>query len=241
MPAGKHRRPGRRPPGTGPAVAPAAGLATARPPIAGLATALVTVLVLAGVLVVTGPAARTTGGAPTAAAGPETAARATARTTGTPAPASGAPVAEVAPTALRIPAIGVSTSLVKLGLDASGALSAPGGPDVAGWFAAGPVPGAIGPAILAGHVDSQAGPAVFFRLRQLKDGDEVQVDRSDGGTVVFRVVAVRTFPKDRFPTEQVYGPTPLPELRLVTCGGPFDRAGGRYLDNVIVQAVPVAS
>ncbi|HEY0638208.1 MAG TPA: class F sortase, partial [Pseudonocardiaceae bacterium] len=150
-----------------------------------------------------------------------------------------APATGVYPTALRIPRIGVDVrGLVGLGLDATGALAAPADPRSAGWFAAGTVPGDQGPALIAGHVDSGAGPAVFFRLSELRDGDEVHVDRSDGRTVAFTVVSVGTYPKDGFPTEQVYGPTPVAELRLVTCGGPFDRAGGRYLDNVIVQAVP---
>lgn len=156
----------------------------------------------------------------------------------TPAPRT-PPEPSAYPTALRIPAIGVATGVVRLGLDASGALQPPDGPDIAGWFAAGPVPGDLGPALLAGHIDSRSGPAVFFRIGRLHAGDEVQVDRSDGRTVVFRVVEVATFPKDRFPTDQVYGPTPLAELRLVTCGGPFDRAAHRYLDNVIVHAVAV--
>lgn len=176
------------------------------------------------------PAARTIPGVPVAAPGIDLSIPAT-----TPA----APLPRASPVALRIPAIGVSTGLVELGVDASGALKAPDGPDVAGWFAAGPVPGDLGPAVLAGHIDSKAGPAVFFLLEKLRANDEIQVDRSDGRTVVFRVTTVRTFPKSAFPTEEVYGPTPLPELRLVTCGGPFDRAGGRYLDNVIVHAVAV--
>ena len=82
---------------------------------------------------------------------------------------------------------------------------------------------------------------MFFRLRQLKAGEEILVERSDGSTVAFSVATVQVFPKDQFPTEQVYRPTPLAELRLVTCGGPFDRAGGRYLDNVVVEAVSVGT
>jgi hypothetical protein len=143
------------------------------------------------------------------------------------------------PTALRIPAIRVATGLIRLSLDPAGVLQPPDAPGVAGWFAGGPVPGDVGPALLAGHIDSHAGPAVFFNLRRLRPGDEVQVDRSDGRTALFRVVQVAAFRKDRFPTEQVYAPTPLAELRLVTCGGQYDRAGRRYLDNIIVQAVLV--
>ena len=183
-------------------------------------------------LLLTEPAARTASDAPAPAPVIELAA---------PATTTAVPLPRASPVALRIPAIGVSTGLVELSLDSSGALKAPDGPDVAGWFAAGPAPGDVGPAVLAGHIDSKAGPAVFFLLKKLRADDEIQVDRSDGRTVVFRVSTVRTFPKSAFPTEEVYGPTPLPELRLVTCGGPFDRAGGRYLDNVIVHAVAVQS
>jgi hypothetical protein len=148
----------------------------------------------------------------------------------------------VHPRRLRIPSIRVSTELIPLGLipvgmDSAAALEVPTDPDVAGWFTGGPVPGDVGPALLAGHVDSKTGPAVFFRLKTLQPGAEIHVERSDGRTVTFLVHSVRIYPKDRFPTAAVYAPTPVPELRLVTCGGPFDRLGGRYLDNVIVDAV----
>ena len=141
---------------------------------------------------------------------------------------------------LHIENLGVSTGLVALGLDQSGALQPPDSPAVAGWFSDGPVPGDIGPAVVAGHVDSTAGPGVFFLLKTLQLGDRIEVERSDGRTVVFAVTSVRMFGKDQFPTDEVYGPTPVPELRLITCGGPFDRVGGRYLDNVIVHAVAVS-
>jgi sortase (surface protein transpeptidase) len=91
--------------------------------------------------------------------------------------------------------------------------------------------------VLAGHVDSTDGPAVFFRLRELAPGDEVLVDRADGSTVRFEVRSVQRHPKDAFPTEQVYGPTPRAELRLITCGGEFDAGERSYRDNVVVTAV----
>ena len=90
---------------------------------------------------------------------------------------------------------------------------------------------------VAGHVDSVEGPAVFARLRELDGGEEVVVDREDGTTARFTVTGVGWYPKDDFPTEAVYGPTPRAELRLVTCGGDFDRSRGSYLDNVVVTAV----
>ena len=115
----------------------------------------------------------------------------------------------------------------------------PHDPARAGWYAAGVVPGDQGPAVIGGHVDSRNGPGVFFRLRTLRPGDLVDVTRSDGRTVRFSVIAVALYPKDRFPTEAVYGPTSGPELRLVTCGGTFDRSARSYDDNVVVDAALV--
>jgi LPXTG-site transpeptidase (sortase) family protein len=106
----------------------------------------------------------------------------------------------------------------------------------AGWFAAGPVPGDVGPAVIAGHVDSRTGPAVFFRLEELSPGDTVLVTRSDGRDVEFRVTEVARYPKDDFATEEVYGPTTGAELRLITCGGTFDPSRRSYEDNVVVYA-----
>ncbi|SDO28969.1 class F sortase [Geodermatophilus sp. DSM 45219] len=141
------------------------------------------------------------------------------------------------PVRVRVPAIGVDSELLRLGTDAAGALVPPDDYDLAGWFAAGAVPGDVGPAVVAGHVDSVDGPAVFARLDELAPGDEVLVDREDGTTAVFTVTGLGRHPKSDFPTEAVYGPTPRAELRLVTCGGEFDRSARSYLDNVVVTAV----
>ncbi|SDL54417.1 Sortase family protein [Geodermatophilus siccatus] len=137
---------------------------------------------------------------------------------------------------VRVPAIGVDSELLRLGTDASGVLVPPDDFARAGWFAGGAVPGDVGPAVVAGHVDSVDGPAVFSRLRDLAPGDEVLVDRADGTTARFTVTGVGRYPKDDFPTEAVYGPTPRAELRLVTCGGDFDRSRRSYEDNVVVFA-----
>ncbi len=142
-----------------------------------------------------------------------------------------------APRALSIPAIGVRTRLVRLGLTAAGALQVPTSTTVAGWYTGSPRPGATGSAVIAGHIDSYRGPGVFFRLRELRPGNLIYVRRADGSLAVFRVTAVRTFAKARFPTAQVYGPVPDSQLRLITCGGTFDTATGHYLSNVIVFAV----
>jgi sortase (surface protein transpeptidase) len=125
---------------------------------------------------------------------------------------------------------------VAIGVDATGALVPPQRADVTGWFTAGPVPGTIGPALLAGHVDSRTGPGVFFRLAELRRGDVVTVDRADGGTVSFVVGSVERVSKAAFPTELVYSPKPVAMLRLVTCGGSFDRSAQSYRDNIIVNA-----
>jgi sortase (surface protein transpeptidase) len=155
-----------------------------------------------------------------------------------PQSAQSAPVAR--PVSLTIPLIGVKTQLITLGLTAGGALQVPTSWTVAGWYTGSPRPGAIGSAIIVGHIDSQSGPAVFFRLPELRRGDDVYVKRADGTTAEFRVTAVQTYLKDQFPTQTVYGPTPDAELRLITCGGTFDLATGHYLSNIVVYATEVS-
>jgi hypothetical protein len=149
------------------------------------------------------------------------------------------PVTVAAPVALFIPAIGIRTGLVRLGRTAAGSLQVPGTVAVAGWYTGSPRPGEIGAAVIAGHVDSASGPGVFFRLRLIRPHDLVLVRRADGSLAAFRVVAVRLYPKSKFPSDAVYGPAPAAELRLITCGGTFDPAAGSYLGNVIVSAVAV--
>ncbi|HXZ65502.1 MAG TPA: class F sortase [Streptosporangiaceae bacterium] len=140
------------------------------------------------------------------------------------------------PVSLAIPAIGVNTSLVRLGLTTAGTLQVPASTAVAGWYTGSPRPGQVGAAVIAGHVDSRAGPGVFFRLRLLRPGQLVYVRRADGSLAVFQVTAVQTYLKTRFPTSAVYAPVPTAQLRLITCGGTFDPATGHYLSNVIVWA-----
>ena len=144
---------------------------------------------------------------------------------------------EPAPTRVRVPTAGIDAALVGVGLDAGGALVVPADGATAGWYEDGTAPGAVGPAVLAGHVDAGGAPAVFARLDELQVGDPVLVDRGDGTTRAFVVSLVARYPKDAFPTAAVYGPTPGPELRLITCGGAFDRSVGSYVDNVVVHAV----
>lgn len=153
-----------------------------------------------------------------------------------PVPAAG----PVRATELLIPDLGVYSALAPVGVDGAGALVPPADPDVAGWFAGSAAPGDPGPSVIVGHVDSRAGPAVFFGLGGLDVGASVEVRRSDGRAVFFRVVDVYDVPKVGFPTGRVYGPVPGPELRLITCGGEFDSSTGHYLRNVVVTAVPVS-
>ena len=140
------------------------------------------------------------------------------------------------PVWLTVPAIGVRTRLVDLGVNRNGTLQVPASTTVAGWFTGSPRPGAIGSAVIAGHVDSRTGPAVFFRLRTMRPGERIYVGRADGTLAVFTVTSVRMYPKDEFPTAGVYGPVPDAELRLITCGGIFDQSLGSYLSNVVVYA-----
>ena len=154
-------------------------------------------------------------------------------------PQSAQPRPVARPVALTIPLIGVQTKLVYLGLTSDGALQVPSSTSVAGWYQGSPRPGAIGSAIIVGHIDSYRGPGIFFRLSELRRGDKVYVRRANGTLVEFRVTSVQTYLKDHFPTEDVYGPTPDAELRLITCGGAFDPATGHYLSNIVVYAVEV--
>jgi sortase (surface protein transpeptidase) len=144
------------------------------------------------------------------------------------------------PTRLRIPTLGVTTSLEVLTLLETGVLASPVNYGRAGWYAGGALPGDVGPAVIAGHVDSNDGVGVFYRLYELKPGSRIEVER-DGTWVPFVTVATETYAKADFPTARVYGPTPGPELRLITCGGAFDRARQSYRDNVVVYAIAVST
>jgi hypothetical protein len=140
------------------------------------------------------------------------------------------------PTWLSIPSLAIRTKLIHLGVNRDGTLQVPSRTTVAGWYNGSPRPGTIGSAIIAGHVDSRTGPGIFFWLRTLHRGDRIYVGRADGTMAVFTVTKVRKFAKDEFPTAAVYGPVPDAELRLITCGGIFDRSRGSYLSNVVVFA-----
>jgi len=156
------------------------------------------------------------------------------------APETAAPAPAALPVAVRVPAIGVDSELLTLGLNADGTLEVPQpGPDYdkAAWFGDSPRPGDIGPAVIEGHVDSAAnGPSVFYELGRLVVGDRIEITRADGSVATFAVNEVRVVPKTDFPTFDVYSNTEGPELRLITCGGPFDSAARSYVDNIVVFA-----
>lgn len=163
-----------------------------------------------------------------------------------PAPAAVAPSGEVAaesssapgspPARLEIGAIGVDSDVMGLGLRPDGSMEVPAGGFPAGWYTGSPVPGQLGPSIVAGHVDWGGSPGVFYRLRELEQGDDVTVVGQDGNTVRFVVSAVEQYPKDAFPTDKVYGDIDHPGLRLITCGGQFDSDISSYDDNIVVYA-----
>jgi sortase (surface protein transpeptidase) len=194
-----------------------------RPRVAGICLLVAGCLVVAG-LAVTQP--RTRQQAPPPATGPSAPAQASA---------VGPPESAGAPLRISIPAIGVDAAVVGVGLRADGAMEVPA-VDRAGWYRLGPRPGQPGPAVIVGHVDSRRGPAVFYRLRQLHRGDGIVVRRTGGTTTAFTVEAVEQQPKSSLPVGRIWNRTAEPVLRLITCGGTFDRTSRHYRDNVIVYA-----
>ncbi len=158
-----------------------------------------------------------------------------------PPPAAPLPVPKSAPPVwLDIPTIAVGADVDPLGLRSNGELDVPTRFERVGWWSGGVSPGDPGPAVLPGHVDSRRGPAVFFRLRDLGPGDEVSVRGADGVTVVYTVERSANYAKTSFPTDEVYGPTERPTLRLVTCSGRFDRSSRSYEQNLVVYATAKA-
>lgn len=146
-----------------------------------------------------------------------------------------AALARSTPVRVLIPAIGVDSALMDLGLEVDGSLEVPPTGFPAGWYTGGPTPGELGPAIITGHIDWK-GPGVFHNLHKIKPGDQVTVIRADGSRPAFRVTRVEQSPKDQFPTKLVYGNIEHPGLRLITCGGSFNNQTGHYEDNIVVFA-----
>ncbi len=158
-------------------------------------------------------------------------------TTATAQPAGGSKQ-DLRPARVRIPLLAVDRRLVPLRVLGDGSLAAPRRYRDVGWWKDGPLPGASGNAVVVGHVDSETGPAVFYGLSSLQRGDQIMVTRRDSVTVRFTVHSVERFPLEHFPANRVYRRGGRPGLVLITCGGNYDRAVGRYQDNVVVFASP---
>lgn len=208
--------------GSGPlgtsALVPLAGAALAVLALAGRRSRIL--LVTTALVALSGVSSATAAGAPT----------------GRPVVVDTAPGRPATPVRLAVPSAGVDAALAGSGLDATGALVPPADPVLAGWYTGGPPPGATGPAVIAGHVDWAGAPGVFSGLAELEPGAEVVVTLADGSTVRFSVTRVVRHAKSAFPSTEVYAPTSGAELRLITCGGAFDRDRGSYEDNVVVFA-----
>lgn len=155
---------------------------------------------------------------------------------GPPAAADSQTARGLRPVRVTIPAIGVDAPVDELGIAADGTIEVPDVAARTGWLDTTPAPGQQGPAVVAGHVDSTTGPAVFYRLGSLKAGDSITVTLRDGTSARFTVDGVRTYAQDDFPTGEVYGPVPGPALRLITCGGDYVESAGGYQSNVVVYA-----
>ncbi|MFE5090348.1 class F sortase [Streptomyces sp. NPDC056638] len=154
------------------------------------------------------------------------------------APAVGPAMSRSVPTRLQIPSLAVKAPFTGLSIGADGRLNPPPPNDsnLVGWFKGGVTPGERGAAIVAGHVDTTTGPAVFLQLQFLKPGSTVDITRADGSVATFKVDSVETFSKAKFPNKRVYSDTPSAQLRLITCGGPYNRKAKHYEDNVVAFA-----
>ena len=156
----------------------------------------------------------------------------------------GRPLTRSVPVRVDVPAIGVHSELLHLGVNADGTIQVPSlktSADLAAWYRYSATPGQIGTSVIEGHVDDRHGPAVFYRLGSLRPGDAIDVRLADGVTAVFHVTGVREYSKSRFPAKTVYGPAAFPALRLITCGGAFDYATGHYLSTTVVFASLVSA
>lgn len=150
-------------------------------------------------------------------------------------PVEAAHLSRSVPVRLQIPAIGVDSTLMPLGLNPDGTMQVPPSGFPAGWYTGAPTPGELGPAIIAGHIDWN-GPGVFYELRRVVPGDTISVTRADARVAVFRVTRVAQYAKDAFPTSLVYGDIDHAGLRLITCGGSWDAQAHHYTDNTVVFA-----
>ena len=149
---------------------------------------------------------------------------------------SGPLMSTSAPTRVVIPALDIDVPLVGLGQQTDGSMQVPTDATTVGWYTKAPTPGALGPAVLAGHVDYKKKPGTFNKLTDLNVGDSINVDRQDGSMAMFKVVKIKRYAKSEFPSDAVYGAINRAGLRLITCGGNFDSTAGHYEDNIVVYA-----
>ena len=143
------------------------------------------------------------------------------------------------PVSVGIPAIGVYSKLLHLGVNSNGTLRVPSLHTQAGeaaWYKYSATPGQIGASVIVGHVDTYRGPAVFFRLGALRPGDSIDVTLADRVTAVFRVTGVRRYAKSRFPAKTIYTTAGYAALHLITCGGAFDYSTRTYVSSTVVFA-----
>jgi hypothetical protein len=197
------------------------------------------ILIAAMALVTAGCAGPTDAARPAASATPSATSQSVVPSVPAPTPVVAAHLARSKPVRLQIPAIGVDSTLMDLGLNADGTMQVPPQGFPAGWYTGSPTPGELGPAIIAGHVD-WTGPGVFYNLRKLRPDDTVSVTREDGSVASFRVTRVEQFAKDKFPTDLVYGNIDFAGLRLITCSGSWNKQTHHYEDNIVVFADLVA-
>lgn len=142
------------------------------------------------------------------------------------------------PERISIKSIAVDAPFTPLSIGSSGQLEAPPADDanLVGWFKNGATPGERGTSVVAGHVDTKTGPAVFLLLSTLKAGNTVDITREDGAVATFKIDSVETFSKADFPSKRVYADNGTAQLRLITCGGVYDKAKKDYEDNVVAFA-----
>jgi hypothetical protein len=160
-----------------------------------------------------------------------------------PAAQSAAPVKPgVTPTDFSLPRLGITSSLVPVGLAKDGSMAVPSvhQPKQAAWFEPGPEPGQEGPAVIVGHIDGDHIPGVFYKLAEVHEGDQISVTLKDGRKIAFVVYKTESVPKNGFPADRIFGYTAGPELRLITCGGEFDSTARSYKNNTVVYAKETA-
>jgi hypothetical protein len=155
-------------------------------------------------------------------------------------PPAHAPLKAAVPQRVDVPSMDISAPVVPRGLDAAGAVDPPPYEmaHTVGWYDGGAQPGVEGAALMVGHVDTETKPAVLYGLSAARPGEKIRVTRADGSVAEFTIDDVQVFDRGHFDAKKVYGPREhgRAELRLITCGGTFDRATRAYTANVVVSA-----